>query len=95
MKQQIQTPPTKRARMADRKTCSIINKKAIIGTVINMGLHPLTDITDYFSNASVTRIPFFSYVFTRDKFLLLFWNLHFTHVEKQDDPRRGSHKTYC
>jgi hypothetical protein len=36
----------------------------------------------------MTRIPFFSDVFTRDKFLLLFWNLHFTHVEKQDDPRR-------
>jgi hypothetical protein len=53
-----------------------------------MGLHPLTDITDYFSNAWVTRIPFFSDVFIKDKFLLLVWNLHFTHVEKQDDPSR-------
>jgi hypothetical protein len=36
----------------------------------------------------VTRIPFFSDVFTRYEFLLLFWNLHFTHVHIQDDPSR-------
>jgi hypothetical protein len=52
-----------------------------------MVLHPLTYNTDYFSNAWVTRIPFSSDVFTRDKFLL-FWNLYFTHVEKLEDPSR-------
>jgi hypothetical protein len=48
-KQQIQTPPTKHARTAACKECSIIDIKAIIGRVINMGLHPLTDITNYAS----------------------------------------------
>jgi hypothetical protein len=68
--QHIQTPPTKCAEAW--KECSIIDIKAIIQTVINMGLHPLTDITNYFSNAWVTRIPFFSDTFTRDKFFYYF-----------------------
>jgi hypothetical protein len=51
--------------------------------VINMGLHPMSDITDYFSQAWVNKMPFFSDVFPRDEFLLLFWNLHFAHAEGQ------------
>jgi hypothetical protein len=42
----------------------------------------------------MTRIPLFSDIFSRDEFLLLFWNLHFTHVEKRDDSSRQTHKTY-
>lgn len=74
--------------MAAWKECTMTDMKAIIGTVINMGLHPLSDITDYFSKDWVASVPFFSDVFARDEFLLLFWNLHFTHVPKTDDPSK-------
>jgi hypothetical protein len=57
--------------------------KALLGVVINMGLHPMSDITDYFSQAWVNKMPFFSDVFPRNEFLLLFWNLHFAHAEGQ------------
>jgi hypothetical protein len=43
----------------------------------------MSDITDYFSQAWVNKMPFFSNVFPRDEFLLLFWNLHFAHAEGQ------------
>jgi hypothetical protein len=57
--------------------------KALLGVVINMGLHPMSDITDYFSQAWVNKMPFFSDVFPRNEFLLFFWNLHFAHAEGQ------------
>jgi hypothetical protein len=41
------------------------------------------DDTAYFSQAWVNKMPFFSDVFPRDEFLLLFWNLHFAHAEGQ------------
>lgn len=58
--------------------------KAFFGVILNMGLHPLPDLTDYFSTKWVNHIPFFSDVFDRDRFLLIFWNLHFSHEEGSD-----------
>jgi hypothetical protein len=55
--------------------------KALLGVVINMGLHPMSDIT--ISQAWVIKMPFFSDVFPRDEFLLLFWNLYFADAEGQ------------
>jgi hypothetical protein len=51
--------------------------------MMNMGLHIMSDITDYFSQVWVNRIPFFSDVFQRDEFLILSWDLHFEHNERQ------------
>jgi hypothetical protein len=62
---------------------TIADIKALLGIVINMGLHPTPDITDYFSEVWVNKMPLFSDVFSRDEFLLLFWNLHFAHAEGQ------------
>lgn len=58
--------------------------RAALGVVLNMGLHPLPDIKDYFSVKWVNRMPFFPDVFSRDRFLMIFWNLHFSHIEGTD-----------
>lgn len=63
---------------ADTTTTEI---KALLGVILNMGLHPLPDIKDYFSLSWVNKMPFFSDVFTRDRFLMLFWRLHFSHEQ--------------
>ncbi|XP_054257551.1 piggyBac transposable element-derived protein 4-like [Macrosteles quadrilineatus] len=63
---------------ADTTTTEI---RALLGVVLNMGLHPLPDIKDYFSLSWVNKMPFFSDVFTRDRFLMLFWRLHFSHEQ--------------
>jgi hypothetical protein len=76
-------PPTKRARITDWSPPTLADIRALLGVVINMGLHPMSDITDYFSQTWVNKMPFFSDVFPRDEFLLLFWNLHFAHAEGQ------------
>jgi hypothetical protein len=65
-------PPTKRARITDWSPPTLADIKALLGVVINIGLHPMSDITDYFSQAWVNKMPFFSEVFPRDEFLLLF-----------------------
>jgi hypothetical protein len=75
-------PPTKRARIIDWSSPTLADIKALLGVVINMGLHPMSGITDY-SQAWVNKMPFFSDVFPRDEFLLLFWDLHFTHADRQ------------
>jgi hypothetical protein len=64
-------PPTKRARITDRSPPTLADIKAMLGVVINMGLHPMSDITDYFSQAWVNKMPFFSDVFPRDDEFLL------------------------
>ncbi len=70
--------PFKRySRMQYWSDCTSDDIKALLGVVINMGLNPRADITDYYSQDWTQKMPFFSDVFSRDKFLLLFWNLHF------------------
>lgn len=64
---------------------SLVDIKVMLGTVINMRLHLLADISDYFSNSWMNRTALFSDGFSRGEFLLLFWNLYFTHVEKTVD----------
>jgi hypothetical protein len=50
--------------------------KACLGLIIYMGLIPLPDIKDYWSDESKTQIKFFSDVMSRDHFLLIFWMMH-------------------
>jgi hypothetical protein len=44
-------PPTKRAKITDWSPPTLADIKALLSVVINMGLHPVSDITDYFSQA--------------------------------------------
>jgi hypothetical protein len=54
--------------------------KALLG-IVNIGLHLMSVITDYFSQAWVNKVPFISDVFPRDVFLLLFCNLPLAYAE--------------
>lgn len=85
------TPTSRRSRMRDWHHATLSNMKAFIGMIINMGLHPLPDIKDYFGRAWVDKMPFFGDVFPRDEFLLLFWNLHFAHAEENKPLKKGEH----
>jgi hypothetical protein len=44
-------PPTIRARNTDWSPQTLAYIKALLSVVINMGLHPMSDITDYSSQA--------------------------------------------
>lgn len=61
--------------------------KAFIGTIINMGLIPLSNIELYFSTQWQKRIPFFRDVFRKDHFLNIFYNIHFNHNEGQNQSK--------
>jgi hypothetical protein len=49
---------------------------AILGLIINMGVIHLLYMKDYWSQQFVCGVPFFDEVFTRKRFLQIFWMLH-------------------
>lgn len=51
--------------------------KALLRVVFNIGLHPLPDEV-------VKQNDIFSDVLSKDQFLLLLWNLHFSNDEEKD-----------
>ena len=53
-----------------------IEMRAFIGMIINMGLTQLSDIKDYWSTHTTLNLPFFRSVFSRDRFLQIYWMLH-------------------
>lgn len=50
--------------------------KAFLGVLMNMALDPKPDIKEYFSQDILNKMPFFPSVFSRTKFLQIFWMLH-------------------
>lgn len=72
------------ARIKKWKDVTLVDMKAFLGLVINMGLMPLPSIESYFTTEWVGRIPFFREVFNKDEFLNIFWNLHFNHVREEN-----------
>ena len=50
--------------------------KAFVGVIINMGMLKLTDIKEYWSTHTTTNLLFFRRVFSRDRFLQIYWMLH-------------------
>lgn len=72
-----QTAQNPKSRLKAWKNMTVVEAKALLGTVLNMGLNPRSDITDYYSVKWVSNMKFFGDVFSRDRFLLLFWSLHF------------------
>lgn len=50
--------------------------KSFLGVVLNMGLNPKPSIADYFANDWLYKQPFFSDIFSRDRFHQIFWTLH-------------------
>ena len=54
----------------------MVEIKAFIGLIIQMGLVQLSDIKDYWSTHTTLNLPFFRTIFARDRFLQIFWMLH-------------------
>lgn len=77
------------SRLQKWEDISEVQLKAFLGTIINMGLINLSNITHYFSSKWVKRMPFFSDVFSKDEFLNLFWNIHFNHNEQPPRTDKG------
>lgn len=61
--------------------------KAFLGTIINMGLMPLPKLESYFSVQWNKRIAFYRDVFAKNRFLNIFYNLHFNH-RNQDNQKQ-------
>jgi hypothetical protein len=72
--------------MGTKRKCRLCHRLvtpavADVKVAVSMGLRPIPDITDYLYQAWVNKMPFFSDVFPRDEFLLLFWDPHLAHAE--------------
>ena len=70
------TPPSRRSLFRNWRDISITEMKAFVGMIINMGLTKLSDIKDYWSRHVTLNLPFFRSVFSRDRFLQIYWMLH-------------------
>lgn len=69
-------PPQRRSLFRRWRDITLLEMKAFIGMIINMGLIQLSDIKDYWSTHLTLNIPFFRKVFSRDRFLQIYWMLH-------------------
>ncbi|XP_040072197.1 piggyBac transposable element-derived protein 4-like [Ixodes scapularis] len=65
--------------------------KAFLAVLMNMVLNPKPDIKEYFSK-EILEMPFFRLVFTRTRFLQIFWMLHVSPPPQgpSGQPTRGS-----
>ena len=69
-------PPSRRSVFRNWKDITLVEIRAFIGLIIQMGLAQLSDIKDYWSTHVTLNFPFFRSVFSRDRFLQIFWMLH-------------------
>ena len=47
-----------------------------LSLILNMGIIDMPDIQSYWKTSWVCRVPFFSQVLPRDRFMVIFWLLH-------------------
>ena len=69
-------PPQRRSLFRWWRDVTVEEMKAFVGVIINMGMLKLTDIKEYWSTHTTTNLPFFRRVFSRDRFLQIYWMLH-------------------
>ena len=55
---------------------TVIEMKAFVGVILNMGIIQLKNLRDYWSTSTICNIPFFPAVFPRDRFFPIFGMLH-------------------
>lgn len=73
---QKNTPLQKKSIWWSWKDVTLIEIKAFLGVLINMGMNEKPEVSDFFSNDWVDYYPFFKDVFSKVRFLQIFWNLH-------------------
>lgn len=69
-------PLPKRSMWWSWQDITVVEFKAFVGIILNMGIHPKPDIDDFFSNDWLDYQPFFKDIFSKERFLQIFWNLH-------------------
>ena len=69
-------PPRRRSLFRRWRDITLLEIKAFVGLIVNMGLVQLSDIKDYWSTHVTLHLPFFRTVFARDRFLQIYWMLH-------------------
>lgn len=68
-------PFTKSSTWRYWKPLTVETFKAFLGVIIAMALNPKTCLEDYFTNDWVSNQPFFKQIFSRNYFMLVYWNL--------------------
>ena len=81
------SPPRRRSLFRNWRNITLVEIKAFVGLIIQMGLAHLSDIKDYWSTHTTLKFPFFRSVFPRDRFLQIFWMLH---VGEMPSPNKRS-----
>ena len=66
---------------------TVAEMKAFVGLILNMGLVQVPEIREYWSRHETLNISFFRRIFSRDRFLQIFWSLH---VGEINGPTRRS-----
>lgn len=73
---QINTPLSKNSAWRTWVDSTVPEMKAFIGLIMNMALNPKPTIQDYFSTNFLDYQPYFKSIFSRERFMQLFWALH-------------------
>ena len=68
--------PSQRSLFKNWKDVTIPEMKAFMEVILQMGLVQLSNIKDYWSTHITLDFPFFLSIFSRDRFLQIFWMLH-------------------
>ena len=69
-------PPRRRSLFRNWKAVTMAEMKAFVGVILNMGLVQLPRMKDYWATHETLNLQFFQRVFSRDRFLQIFWMLH-------------------
>lgn len=69
-------PLPKRSMWASWTDITLAELKAFFGVIINMGLNPKPDMQDFFSSDWLDAQPFYKDIFTKERFLQIYWNIH-------------------
>lgn len=73
---QMSTPLRKKSMWWSWKEITLPELKAFFGVLLNMGMNEKPELSDYFSTEWVDFQPFFKDVFSKERFLQIFWTLH-------------------
>ena len=74
-------PPSRRSLFRSWRAVTISEMKAFVAIILNMGLIQLPRLKDYWSTHETLNLQFFRRVFSRDRFLQLFWMLHVGEID--------------
>ena len=68
---------TKRSSLYQNwKPVTLIEMKAFVGIILNMGIIQLQNLRDYSSTSNVCNIPFFRKMFSWNRFFQIYWMLY-------------------